>query len=327
MLTNVALVGSPTRAEIQRLAIRLEERGCIPAVLDGRSDPRIEMGPDRVLACGLDLSDLRGVYVADLGLSAAYVRTPEGRIDPEASRGALARSRRQLVAWNTLFEHLAGRGVRVVNPPTAHDLHALKPFEMSVYASMGLPVPETIATSNPEVLVALGAPGTVAVRQWISKGMVGGYGYTESFDPPRDASAARKRLAAGPRMVQERIEGDNCRAFVLGGRVVGVAEIISAAGSETDSRRGDIRVRRIVLPDDAQQDALRAAARWGMPFSAVDFMRDERAGRFVLLECNSSPFFVNFEMATGCDISGALADFLLARSRVVTTERHDGPTV
>jgi glutathione synthase/RimK-type ligase-like ATP-grasp enzyme len=116
-------------------------------------------------------------------------------------------------------------------------------------------------------------------------------------------------------MVQERVEGDNVRAFVLDGRILGAAEILTRSGEETDSRRGGGRVRRVELPAEAQRAATEAAALWGLSFAAVDFMFDERSKNHLVLECNSAPFFVEFERRTGLDVSGALADALLERRR------------
>lgn len=308
-MIRVGLIGPADRDEIRRLAIRIEERGGQPVVLDSRGDPAIRLGGGRVSACGEDLTDLRGVYAVDLGLPAPWVRTPEGTVDPEASRLALSRSRRALAAWNALLEHLSHR-IPVVNPPASHDVHFLKPFEVAAYERAGLPAPVTVSTTDPQVLAAL--RGRFAL-EWITKGMVGGYTHTETIDLPGEISGARALLRRSPLLVQERIEGDNVRAFVLGGKVIGAAEVIPMSGSEIDSRRGDTRVRRISLPEAAARAAVAAAGRWGMPFSAVDFMRQSRTGEFVLLEANSAPFFVNFEARTGLDISGRLADHLIGR--------------
>ena len=86
------------------------------------------------------------------------------------------------------------------------------------------------------------------------------------------------------------------------------------SGEETDSRRGDIRVRCVELPDEAARAAVATAERWGMIFAAVDFMVDARTGRHIILECNSAPFFVNFERFTGLPITSRLAAYL-ARER------------
>lgn len=308
-MIRAGLIGPADRAEIRRLAMRIEERGGEAVVLDPRDDPAIRLGRGPVSACGEDLANLGGIYVADLRLPSAVVRSPDGSVDREASRSALARSRRVLAAWNALLDHLS-RKIPVVNPPASHELHFLKPFETAAYERGRLPVPLTVSTTDPDALVGL--RGRIA-GEWITKGMVGGYTHTESIDLPRTIGEARERLRLSPLLVQERIEGENVRAFVLGGKMIGAAEVVPTGPSETDSRRGDTRVRRIALPDEAALAAIAATRRWEMAFSAVDFMRQCGTGRYLLLECNSAPFFVNFEARTGLDISGKLADHLIGR--------------
>ena len=313
---RVGLVGPADRAEMIRLSIRLEERGAEAVILDSRADSQIRIDRDGMSACGVDLKGLTSVFVSDLGLPSYWSKDEKGSYDIEASEKALLSSRRHLAAWNGLLERLA-RTIPVVNPPRTHDLHALKPWEMTVYESAGLPAPITIATSDPNSLTGLTG---LSRTGWVRKGMSGGYGYTEVFDLPGDVDAARRELRAAPLMVQERVEGDNVRAFVLGGEVIGAAETVSLDGASTDSRRGDIRVRRLKLPEEAERTAVAAAACCGMPYSAVDFMRDEIGGRYLILECNSSPFFVNFERMSGCDISGRIADYLVGRRRPGSAE-------
>lgn len=298
---RACLIGPPEREELQRLEMRLEERGVEALVLDPRGDPGIELGPGHEVARGVDLGRFSAFYVADLGLgSAGGEETDGGR--------RLRASQRRLVLWNTLLGRLALR-TRVINPPHTWDLHGLKPFEMAVYEGLDLPAPRTLATDDPERLLSLPAD----VPGWITKGLVGGYGYTEAFVPPRSREEALAALADGPRLVQQRIEGDNVRAFVAGGEVLGAAEILPSDPGEVDSRRDTARLRRITLPEEARRAALAATQRFGIPFSAVDFMREAGSGRFWLLECNSAPFFVEFERRTGIDVSSALADLLTGR--------------
>jgi glutathione synthase/RimK-type ligase-like ATP-grasp enzyme len=269
----------------------------------------VRCGPAVEEACGVDLTKLRGIYVADLGLPSSIVTDATGAIDHVASALARDASRRQLSAWNTLLEHMSSHAT-VVNPPHTHDLHGLKPWEMEVSRQNDWQVPLTLATSDPSALLALDRGNS---GSWIQKGMVGGYGYTVAFRPPETEEDARARVAERPVMVQERIEGDNVRAFVVGSAVVGAARIIPEDGGEIDSRRGSGRLERIQLDEGTCSLALRAADHWGLAFCAVDLMHDEVGDRYVLLECNSAPFFVEFERRTGIDVSSALADLLLGR--------------
>jgi glutathione synthase/RimK-type ligase-like ATP-grasp enzyme len=307
---QVGLIGSPERGELERLRMRLEERGAEGVVLDSREDPAIRLSTSGESACGVELRGFVGFYVADLGIRSPVVLDAEGLVDPGASAAAGAASRRHLAAWNALLDRLSAR-CRVVNPPHTHDLHALKPWEMMVYDREDVPSPWTLATSDPAGLLELGQE---PVADWIQKGMVGGYGYTEAFEVPGSAAAAVAVLEDGPCMIQERIQGDNVRAYVLGDKVIGSATIASIEDG-TDSRRGDIRVQRIVLPETVVRIAVRAAQRWGLQFAAVDFMVEARSGRYVVLECNSAPFFLSFEQQTGWDVSSRLADHLLGRGR------------
>lgn len=308
-MKRIGLIGPPDREELIRLSIRLEERSAEAVILDSRKDPDIRIEAGRESVCGVDLSDITSFYVVDLGLRSPVVRRENGEPNVDACAEALSASRRHFAAWNSLLARLALR-CPVVNPPETHDLHSLKPWEVYAYERLGLPAPATLSTSDAHALTALQDNPS---GEWICKGMVGGYDYTEVFVPPRTPDEARNMLTGGPLMVQERINGDNLRAFVLNGEVIGAAEVITQAGEETDSRRGGIRVRRTELPGDAARDAVAAVKHWGMYFAAVDFMADASSRRHILLECNSAPFFVNFEKMTGLPIADRLADFLIGR--------------
>jgi glutathione synthase/RimK-type ligase-like ATP-grasp enzyme len=278
-------------------------------IIDSGKVLDIKIDAEHESVCGVDLSNITAFYVIDLGLRSPVVRKENGEPDVEASAQALPASRRHFAAWNSLLARLAMR-CPVVNPPETHDVHSLKPWEVAAYVQRGLPVPVTLSTSDAQALTVL--PENPS-GEWIRKGMVGGYDYTEAFTPPQTLDDSQRVLDGGPLMVQERINGDNLRAFVLDGEVIGAAEVVTQAGEETDSRRGEIRVRRTELPEVAARDAVAAVRHWGMTFAAVDFMVDARSGRYMILECNSAPFFVNFERMTGLPITGRLADFLVGR--------------
>ena len=98
-------------------------------------------------------------------------------------------------------------------------------------------------------------------------------------------------------------------------RVLVAAEILPQGYGEVDSRRGTHRVRRIELPAEIAELSKAVAAHWEMSFAGVDWMRAAGGAEWVLLECNSSPFWVELERRTGADIGSALADLLLRRAR------------
>ena len=307
-MKTVGLVGPADRPELQRLAIRLEERGGAPLFIDPSRDPAIEVAPDRLRAAGEDLSSISALYIADLGLRE---EPPAPTQDAEAAAQSVQRSMRRLAAWNTLFVRLARKGGLVVNAPEAQSLHALKPWEVACYHADGIPVPQTMATSDPVALAGFRSSDYGLVI----KAMAGGYSHTERFEPPSSSEDARRLLNQGPVLVQQLIEGDNIRAFVVAGEMIGAASFITLDGTEIDSRRGKARINRVELPEEVSRIAVAVAGRWKMSFAAVDFMREEGSGRFVVLECNSAPFFVAFEASSGVEVSGRLADHLLGVRR------------
>ncbi len=311
-MTRIALIGPQDREEIQRLAVRLEERSAEPVFVDTRRPAAIRIDSSTEEACGVSLAGVTGVYVADLGLPAPRVADENGCVDVAASRAALAHSQATWAAWRLLLERLARRAA-VVNPPASYDVHGLKPFEIASYLAKGWRAPDTLSTDEPRALLTLNGPRAPHGR--VRKDLVGGYGYTERLATPAQLDDARERVGDAALMAQERIEGDAVRAFVIGGRMLVAAEILPQDYGEIDSRRGAARVRRIEISGELCELSKAVAAHWQMSFAGVDWMRAAGGREWVLLECNSAPFFVEFERRAGADIGGALADHLLRRAR------------
>lgn len=326
-MTRVALIGPKDREEVQRLALRLEERSAEPVFVDTRRPAAIRVDQECEEACGVSLSGVGAVYVGDLGLPSPRAADAEGIVDVEGSRAALVRSQATWAAWLALLERV-GRHAAVVNPPASYELHGLKPFEIASYHARGWRAPTTLSTDDEEALLEASVPAiasgasatshasTPALQHGrVRKDLVGGYAYTERLEPFADLAAARGVLRESALMAQERIEGDAVRAFVVGERVLVAAEVLPQGFGEIDSRRGDARVRRIELPGKVAETSTAVAAHWGMGFAGVDWMRANGGREWVLLECNSSPFFVELERRTGVDITSALADLLLRGAR------------
>src|SRR5262245_23250849 len=113
-MTRIALIGPENRKEIQRLAIRLEERSAEPVIVDTRRPAEIRIERDRLEACGVSFNGVTSAYVGDLGLPRVLEKDAHGAIDAEASRAALARSQSTWAAWRALLERLA-RTAAVIN--------------------------------------------------------------------------------------------------------------------------------------------------------------------------------------------------------------------
>ena len=64
----------------------------------------------------------------------------------------------------------------------------------------------------------------------------------------------------------------------------------------------------VVLSEEERRTALRAAEVLGLNVAGVDLLRSNRGP--VVVEVNSSPGIEGMELASGCDVAGAMLEFL-----------------
>ena len=102
--------------------------------------------------------------------------------------------------------------------------------------------------------------------------------------------------------------GRDIRAFVVGDRVV-AAMRRRAAGQEFRSNvhRGG-SAETLVLDEDYQRTAVRAAQIMGLRVAGVDMLEGEDGPK--VMEVNSSPGLEGIETTTGVDVAGAIVDLI-----------------
>lgn len=219
-------------------------------------------------------------------------------------RGLFAQWEERLAFISAALMMLEAQGLAVVNTPEVNAQHSRKPFQLELLRRAGLPVPQTLATNDPNAVKAFARD----IGPIVYKPLAGGATVrrVEKKDLSRDRLAA---LALAPVLFQELLEGVSVRAYVVGRRVVAAAEIHSL---ELDYRRDESSVCATKLSKDERRAAIAAAAACSMRFSGVDLIRG--ATDFHILECNPSPMFAVFEERTGLDVAGPLAEYLLGQA-------------
>ncbi len=216
-------------------------------------------------------------------------------------RGLIAQCDEKRALVESVLLSLEERGVRVVNTLAANEQHSRKPYQLALLQSAGLPVPRWLATNDPKAVRAFVKSAGRAVYKPLS----GGASVRELL--PEDLSDDRlEALATAPVLFQKLITGVSVRAYVVGRKVAGAAEIHSP---ELDYRRAEERVEPTVLSYGERRAVIAAARACAMPFSGVDLIRAR--GGFRILECNPSPMFAVFEQKTGLNIARPLAQLLL----------------
>ena len=112
-------------------------------------------------------------------------------------------------------------------------------------------------------------------------------------------------------MVQEFIKeanGQDVRAFVIGGKVVASMERKGAPGDFRSNLHRGGKAKTIKITPEERSTAVRAAKILGLNVCGVDMLRSNHGP--VVMEVNSTPGLEGIETATGKDIAGMIIEFL-----------------
>ncbi|MCA2981903.1 MAG: ATP-grasp domain-containing protein [Myxococcaceae bacterium] len=263
----------------------------------------------RLLYRGVDVTEVPGVYLRSI--PAAYA--PAMERDDELvlyedwfERYMQERERASFyVAW--LLE-LQRRGARLVNGPTAASVLQYKPFQLNVLRSLGAPVPRTLLSNDPDAVRAFHAE----VKDVIYKPLTGG-AVTRALDD--ETLAQLEAVRAAPVIFQERIAGDDLRVMLAGDDVVS-SVAIRTPSQHLDFRddpvysSGDAGYEPVELPEGVVRQCRAAARACNLVFAGIDIKRTPD-GRWVFLELNSSPIYLDVELKLGHPISRAIAELVV----------------
>jgi hypothetical protein len=321
----VLLVSHAADEHALAVALHLGNLGAEPALLD----------LSRLPATGLSLQ-LGGQRPPRLLLA-----TSAGPIDPATAvstwwrrprwpaspRGLDAAGRRLFLAeWRQALEGLAYLAPgRWVNDPARDEVAGHKVVQLEAARRVGLPVPRTLVTASlPEGRVFLAGCRRGAIVKSLSSSVEGGWTRRTGPDDP----ALPDRLARGPAILQERVDGLDVRVTAVGRRLFAVATDAGAGGDPDEVRanwgRAVASSRPIELPAELSRRLLALQRTFGLDYGAID-LRRRRDGRWAFLEVNPAGQWLQFEAATGLPITAALAA-LLARGGPVRRSRLHSQT-
>lgn len=202
-----------------------------------------------------------------------------------------------------LFESLLIRmPARWVNGWRAYQLHQTKPVQLAIVAALGVPVPATLLTNDPEAVCAFAARYPLCIFKPVQGGA-----HTLRLTPGHLDDEHLRNLSYAPVTVQEEVPGTNIRVFVAGERVL-ACEVRTA---ELDFREDqDPHIPPHALPAEAADFCLRTARALDLLWTGID-LRLTPEGRYVFLEANPSPMFRGFEARSGLPLTESLATLLI----------------
>lgn len=205
-------------------------------------------------------------------------------------------------------------GVPMFNPPGKSTLSRRKPYQISILQAAGCQMPATLVTNDPDA-------ARTFIRthgECIIKPAAGGAPTLSANQLLENDGLAQ--LSVAPAIVQQRIVGEDLRVMVVDGEVVSCVAIGVPSGTidfrgDRDYQQGKIHYQERKLPVAIEQQCSRAAAALGLRFTGIDLKCTDQ-GEYYLLECNSSPIYLDVELKLQHPITERLCRSLLYNGQV-----------
>ncbi len=201
-----------------------------------------------------------------------------------------------------LFESFLIRyPTRWVNGWSGFLLHQTKPVALARVAQLGVEVPATLLTNEPD-----------RVREFVARHPrcifkpVQGGAHTRHVGAEHLTDDNLGNLAFAPVTIQEEVAGTNVRVFVAGEMVL-ACEVRSEALDFRDT--ADPEIVTHALPSGMADRCRLIARTLDLAWTGIDF-RLTPEGRYVFLEANPSPMFMGFEARCGLPLAASLAGLL-----------------
>jgi glutathione synthase/RimK-type ligase-like ATP-grasp enzyme len=197
-----------------------------------------------------------------------------------------------------------------MNPREADAAAHHKPYQWSVAHALGLRLPRTLVTTDPDVareFIAAMHPAKVvfkaflaSIREWRETRLVA----QEDLD-------RLELVRYAPVIFQEYVPGVDLRITMVGEEIHAAEIDVRNTSYEVDMRMvvGEGRMRAVTLPGELQRKLRQLQRRLGLVYGAIDMRRTEQ-GEYLFLEVNPAGQWLFVEERCGLPISQALAGYL-----------------
>jgi glutathione synthase/RimK-type ligase-like ATP-grasp enzyme len=245
-------------------------------------------------------------------VDAVWTRRP-GR--PTVPGSVLDADHRQfaLNEWRSVLDGMTatiGASTRVVNPLEAQRAAAVKPYQLAVAQRVGLRIPDTLITSDPEHAKEFVDRHHGSV---IHKAMTAlPQAFLETRMWQDDDLSRLDQLPLAPTIFQEFLDGPaDIRVTIAGDEQFAALIASSSSRIGIDSRLDlDVPARACDLPPDVCASLGALMRGLGLSFATIDLKVDAR-GDHHFLEVNPQGQFLYIEILTGQPISAAVARTLV----------------
>jgi glutathione synthase/RimK-type ligase-like ATP-grasp enzyme len=246
------------------------------------------------------------------GVRSVWWRRPATFVLPETLRDP-AHRQLALSEANTAFRGMfAAMKAFWINPPALEAIAIHKPYQLALAQSLGLDIPETMMTSDPEEARDFwrACDGDVIYKQFVA--------LPDAWSETRKLGESETKLAdaairLAPVIFQRHVAAvADLRVTIIGDEVFAAAADVRDLAYDVDVRL-NLNVKHVAhdLPNDVTEKLHALMRRLGLVYGAID-LRLTEDGRYVFLEINPAGQFLYIEHQTGQPIAAALAARLAA---------------
>jgi hypothetical protein len=254
-------------------------------------------------------TDRRGRRIDLMAVRSFWWRRPQSLlpdpmiVDPQAQHFALQES---LSALYGILRCCPGLWVNDIE----HDQNAdFKPRQLAAMRCLGLSVPETLITNDPDEARSFFArhEGNVIYKAFNQRGLI--------WLPTRRFTAADlvhlHQLPCAPVIFQRYIEGNRDIRVTVAGNAVHATEFMIEDTEHVDHRliMGSTVCSAHYLPLPVERDVIALVRALGLEYGSVD-LRLTPSGEYVFFEINTAGEFLYIEDRTGQPIAAAVAAHL-----------------
>ncbi len=195
--------------------------------------------------------------------------------------------------------------IPVVNSPKSGLSNCSKPYQMRWLSSMGFKVPKWIVTNDANEIIEFKKRCSFGA---IFKSCSGLRSHVKMVD---ENFLSKVRKGSPPVVVQEYIEGDDCRVHVINGQVFPTRIDSNSVDYRFSQNRDNYSICQ--LPKKLEILCHQATTMDNLVLSGLDFKIDSDSNWYCL-EMNPVPTFIPYELSTQQAVGRAVINYILDRS-------------
>lgn len=320
---RVLVVGWQQQTQTAHQIHYLRQQGADVVVLEPytaqKPYPHLSWQAQQVRWQGIDISpeQIAAVLVSaqtpGIPVEAAFKSQTDARLDWEQwfQQYGLQRDRSDtLLSLLLMYEAME---IPMFNPVGRSLISRRKPYQLRLLQSVGCDIPPTLITND----AAHAQQFIENYDDCIMKPAAGG-SLTLSANELL-ATGVLSKLEVAPAILQQRIYGEDLRVMLVDGVVVSCVSVGVPKGlldfrADSTYQRGGIHYRNVELPLEIQLQCSKAAHALGLRFAGID-LKLTAEGKFYMLECNSSPIYLDVEHKLQHPITQRLGNALLSAAQ------------